>query len=152
LSHLDIPWNRYHLVSELWFQMDLREDDCLLVRRVAAGGIDKNIGGSRAGGKDRFSICRFAARGSNGVYPDPWDFKIKRQREGVQDLEAHSLKETEPECYVWDEDFGEEEHPCGMCNFIYDSLPLYDEYEDKDWYTWLAVVMIRSYRVMIRND
>ncbi|KAK1433357.1 hypothetical protein QVD17_10267 [Tagetes erecta] len=125
-------------VSELWFQMALCEDECFLVRRFAAGGIDKNIGDSHAGGKDRYSICRVAARGSNGVYPDPRNLKIKRLRKRVQDLEVSSTwKETEPEEPVGDELTGDEEHPIND-DIIYDSPPVYDEYMDEEWYSWAS--------------
>ncbi|KAK1415880.1 hypothetical protein QVD17_31668 [Tagetes erecta] len=118
--------------------MALCEDECFLVRRFAAGGIDKNIGDSHAGGKDRYSICRVAARGSNGVYPDPRDLKIKRLQKRVQDLEVSSTwKETKPEEPVEDELTGDEEHPT-IDDIIYDSSPLYDEYEDEDWYAWFT--------------
>ncbi|KAK1428203.1 hypothetical protein QVD17_17032 [Tagetes erecta] len=71
--------------------MALREDDCFLVRRFAVGGIDKNIVGSRADGKDRFYICRFATRGYNDK--DDENFVAKRQQKVVQDNDLEDANE-----------------------------------------------------------
>ncbi|KAK1434407.1 hypothetical protein QVD17_00147 [Tagetes erecta] len=69
---------------------------------------------------------------------DPRDFEIKRLKKRVRDLKAMSTwKETELEKPVRDELTRDEEHPTNN-NTIYDSLPVYDVYEDEEWYSWFT--------------
>ncbi|KAM0008283.1 hypothetical protein Hdeb2414_s0116g00801331 [Helianthus debilis subsp. tardiflorus] len=64
--------------------------------------------------------------------------EIIRLKQRIQDLEdSSSWKETEPEKPVRDELSGDEEHPTNG-DTIYDSPPVYDEYRDEEWYSWVT--------------
>ncbi|MFS7933261.1 hypothetical protein Hanom_Chr04g00377621 [Helianthus anomalus] len=97
---------------------------------------------------------RIADRGSGRVGVDPRDIKIRILRQRVRDLELkheiqrlkqwiHDLEalstwdETKPEEFVGDKLSGDEEHPTNG-DAIYDSPPMYDEYGDEDWYSWVT--------------
>ncbi|KAJ0501688.1 hypothetical protein HanRHA438_Chr11g0505211 [Helianthus annuus] len=69
------------------FQMARREGEYLFARRVADRGNDMSVFYSRACGEDRHPTRRVADRGSDGLYLDPRDLKIKRLRQRVRDLE-----------------------------------------------------------------
>ncbi|KAJ0925046.1 hypothetical protein HanRHA438_Chr04g0155181 [Helianthus annuus] len=160
--------------------MAQREGKCFLVRRVADRGIDKNIGDSRARGEDRCPVRRIADRGNGKADSDPRDLKIKRLRQRVRDLElqieirqlkqmirdlkdSSSWKETEPDEAVRDELSDDEEHPTND-DTIYDSPPVFDEYGDEEWYSWViggtyrnfagieSDSKIRNVEVVIKDD
>ncbi|KAJ0948727.1 hypothetical protein HanRHA438_Chr01g0030921 [Helianthus annuus] len=141
--------------------MAQREGECFLVRRVADRGIDKNIGDSRARGEDRSPVRRTADRGNDKADSEPRDLKIKRIRQRVRDLElqneirqlkqrirdledSSSWKETEPEEPVGDELSDDEEHPTND-DTIYDSPPVFDEYGDEEWYSWVIGGTYRNF-------
>ncbi|KAJ0705424.1 hypothetical protein HanPI659440_Chr14g0573311 [Helianthus annuus] len=67
--------------------MARREGEYLFARRVADRGNDMSVFYSRARGEDRHPTRRVADRGSDGIYLDPRDLKIKRLRQLVRDLE-----------------------------------------------------------------
>ncbi|KAK1406335.1 hypothetical protein QVD17_41629 [Tagetes erecta] len=48
----------------------------------------------------------------------------------------HFIQETKPVESVRDEFTGDEEYPSSD-DFIYDSTPVYDEYTDDEWYSWM---------------
>ncbi|MFS7934956.1 hypothetical protein Hanom_Chr05g00397751 [Helianthus anomalus] len=67
--------------------MARREGEYLFAGRVSDRGNDMSVFYSRARGEDRHPTRRVADRGSDGVYLDPRDLKIKRLRQRVRDLE-----------------------------------------------------------------
>ncbi|KAJ0481223.1 hypothetical protein HanIR_Chr13g0640251 [Helianthus annuus] len=136
------------------YQMARRDSDYSRARRIADRGNGRDGLDSRARGEDRRLVRRTADRGNDGVDPDPRDLKIKRLQQQVRDLElqhevrrlkqrirdlenSSSWKETEPEEPVGDDLSGDEEHPTNDAT-IYNSPPLYDEYGDEEWYSWVT--------------
>ncbi|KAJ0557435.1 hypothetical protein HanIR_Chr07g0325111 [Helianthus annuus] len=134
--------------------MVLRGGRYLLDRRFADRCNDRSMFVSRARGEDRYPVRRTADRGNDRVDSDPRDLKIMRLRQRVRDLELqHEIirlkqrirdledsslwKETEPEKPVRDELSGDEEHATNG-DIIYDSPPVYDEYGDDEWYSWVT--------------
>ncbi|KAJ0920055.1 hypothetical protein HanRHA438_Chr05g0236641 [Helianthus annuus] len=60
-------------------------------------------------------------------------------------------KETEPEELVRDKLSGDEEHPANG-DTIFDSPPVYDEYEDGEWYSWMTGCAIETLEVRQISD
>ncbi|KAM0041623.1 hypothetical protein Hdeb2414_s0011g00368421 [Helianthus debilis subsp. tardiflorus] len=87
LSHLIACETASGGIRAMVYQMARRGDKYFLARRVADRGNGMSVFYSRACGEDRHPTRRVADRGSDGVYLDPQDFKIKRLRQRIRDFE-----------------------------------------------------------------
>ncbi|MFS7977780.1 hypothetical protein Hanom_Chr10g00907971 [Helianthus anomalus] len=133
--------------------MARRDSDYSCVRRIADRGNGRDGLDSRSRDEDQRRVRRTADRGNDRVDSEPQDLKIMRLQRRVQDLKLQNeimrlkkrildleavpvWEETEAEEPVGDELTGDEEHPTHSGS-IYDSPPVYDEYMDEDWYSWV---------------
>ncbi|KAJ0825770.1 hypothetical protein HanRHA438_Chr17g0806861 [Helianthus annuus] len=128
--------------------MARRDSDYSRVRRIADRGNGRDGLDSRSRDEGQRCVRRTADRGNDRVDSEARDLKIMRLqrrvqdpelqneivrlKKRIQDLEAVPVwEEREPEEPVRDE-----EHPTHSGS-IYDSPPVYDEYGDEDWYSWV---------------
>ncbi|MFS8034970.1 hypothetical protein Hanom_Chr17g01587501 [Helianthus anomalus] len=97
-----------------------------------------------------FFTRRIADRDNNEIVFDSQDRKIQEtdpkdviwdeivgKEEHPENCDGYRFLETDLEAFIRDENYGKEEYP-GNCSVIYLSPPVYDEYEDEEWYSWVT--------------